>query len=553
MAGSWAPLTNQPGFNTGTMILLTDGRVMVQEEGTAHWHALTPDSTGSYVNGSWSALHDMSFWRRYYVSAVLRDGRVLVCGGEQTGDTGDTNKGEIYDPTTDVWTPMALPPWPNVGDAACCTLPDGRVLIGALLSGDCIIYDPVTNSWTPTGAQSGRTNEETWILLPDGTIVAPQCFPPFGSQKYIIATGVWQDEGALPVTIIDPVMSEIGPGMLLYNGKAIFFGSANSDGFGETVLYQPPSVATSQGTWTAGPHIPQVGGQTIVSNDCPATLLPNGKVLFTGANFAANAWGTPVLFFEYDPVANAIAQVPTPPNNATYPYPDPGSAGVYWSRMMLLPTGQVLFSASSPNVQCYEPDGGPVASWRPTITTIHPNGSGSFTVTGTQLNGLSQANIYGDDCYPATNYPLVRLTGSDGSVYYCRTSNFSTMAVGASGTQSATFSITGVPWGPYELEVVANGISSATRSFTIGLLKPLVLDIPLKAVVENIFKWSEGDRFKWIEQVIDPEIIRLRTSVRELRNEVGRLNSLISAKDLPRVGAQIAKQAHANEDRPATN
>jgi hypothetical protein len=37
MAGTWAPLANQPTFNTSTMILLTDGRVMVQEEGTAHW------------------------------------------------------------------------------------------------------------------------------------------------------------------------------------------------------------------------------------------------------------------------------------------------------------------------------------------------------------------------------------------------------------------------------------------------------------------------------------------------------------------------------------
>jgi len=32
MGGTWQPLVNQPGFNTSTMILLTDGRVMVQEE-----------------------------------------------------------------------------------------------------------------------------------------------------------------------------------------------------------------------------------------------------------------------------------------------------------------------------------------------------------------------------------------------------------------------------------------------------------------------------------------------------------------------------------------
>jgi hypothetical protein len=98
MPGTWKPLANQPTFNTSTMILLSDGRVMVQEEGTAHWHALTPAANRSYVDGQWSTLEDMSFWRRYYASSVLKDGRVFVCGGEQSGDVDDTNKGEIYDP-----------------------------------------------------------------------------------------------------------------------------------------------------------------------------------------------------------------------------------------------------------------------------------------------------------------------------------------------------------------------------------------------------------------------------------------------------------------------
>jgi Kelch motif protein len=139
MAGAWQALVNQPPFNTSTMILLTDGRVMVQEEATPHWHALTPDQTGSYLNGTWSTLADMSIWRRYYASGTLRDGRVIVVGGEQTGAGGDTNRGEIYDPAADTWTPIPSPPWPTVGDAACCILPDGRLLIGALTTPDCII------------------------------------------------------------------------------------------------------------------------------------------------------------------------------------------------------------------------------------------------------------------------------------------------------------------------------------------------------------------------------------------------------------------------------
>ena len=155
----------------------------MREEGTAHWHALTPDKKGSYINGTWSNLTDMGFWRRYYASGVLMDGRVFLCGGEQTGDVGDDNEGEIYDPVANSWTAITAPPWSQVGDAASCVLPDGRVMIGALLSGACIIYDPSTNSWSTTGSQPGRTNEQTWILLSDETILTVQCFSPFGEQS----------------------------------------------------------------------------------------------------------------------------------------------------------------------------------------------------------------------------------------------------------------------------------------------------------------------------------------------------------------------------------
>jgi hypothetical protein len=46
-----------------------------------------------------------------------------------------------------------------------------------------------------------------------------------------------------------------------------------------------------------------------------------------------------------------------------------------------------------------------------------------YRLRGRQLNGLSQANAYGDDAQMATNYLLVRLKriGSD-NVYFCRTS-----------------------------------------------------------------------------------------------------------------------------------
>ncbi len=556
MPGTWTSLVNQPAFNTSTMILLTDGRIMVQEEGTPNWHALKPDPTGSYIGGQWSTLKSMSFWRRYYSSGVMKDGRVFLCGGEQSGDANgangeDSNKGEIYDPVQDKWTPVATPSWTQVGDAASCVLPDGRIIVGALLSGDCIIYNPSSNSWAPTGRQSGRTNEQTWILLPDNTIVTPQCFPPYGSQKYVISSGVWQDEGPVPVTIVDPDVSEMGPGILLYNGTVIFFGAANSGGHGKTVLYNRPATPTGRGTWTAGPDIPVVGGQPMVCNDCPAALLPNGKVLFTAANYVQKAWGSPVLFFEYDPSTNTIAQAPTPSNNGKFPYPGPQNAGIYWSRLMLLPNGQVLFSASSNDIQVYQPDGGPQDAWRPTIKSVTPHGGSHpdyYLVQGTQLNGLSQANCYGDDCYPATNYPLAQLTNTaTHQVLYCRTHDFSTMAVATGSTlQSCRFTPGSLPPGTYDLRIVANGIAShpVSLGYHAKPTKPPA-QAPIGLDVEEVANAGA----EAASPADDWRLDEIRATLRSLENSVARINLIIQASALPPIGEGTATQAGVNQLR----
>jgi hypothetical protein len=51
----------------------------------------------------------MSFWRCYYASGMLRDGRIVLIGGEQSGARGDTNKGEIYDPVSNTCSPIPSP------------------------------------------------------------------------------------------------------------------------------------------------------------------------------------------------------------------------------------------------------------------------------------------------------------------------------------------------------------------------------------------------------------------------------------------------------------
>jgi hypothetical protein len=143
--------------DASTMLLLTDGTVMCQEQGGLRWKKLTPDNTGSYVNGTWSDLAPMHYTRRYYASAVLKDGRVFVSGGEYSNAGSETTKTEIYNPVTDTWTEIASSPgWSEVGDAACAVLPDGRVLLGSINSQNTATYDPVANHWT-AGPAKGST------------------------------------------------------------------------------------------------------------------------------------------------------------------------------------------------------------------------------------------------------------------------------------------------------------------------------------------------------------------------------------------------------------
>ena len=362
-----------------------------------------------------------------------------------------------------------------------------------------------------------------------------KCFAPYQTEKYIISSNSWKNEGSLPVTLVDPVMHEIGPAMLMYNGQVVFFGAANDGGHGKTALYAPPTSPAGTGTWMVGPDIPTVNNQTIVCNDCPASLLPNGKVLLTAANYLLNNWGSPILFFEYDPISNTISQAPVPPNNG---------AQLFWSRLMLLPTGQVLFSPSSNNIQCYTPDGGgPEEAWRPTISTIVRYGL-YYLLKGTQLNGLSQANIYGDDCYPATNYPLIRLRQTTtNNIYFARTYDFSTMGVATGHSlQSIRFTVSNIPYGHYDLCVIANGISSHSVSFhhkkpgTPSTLSEPRGELEYVAKSEEILPYVEEDL------VVDPEIIELKADMKRLQNSIRRLESLIKIEEPRREPKEITKE-----------
>jgi len=74
---------------------------MCQANSSQDWYKLTPDNTGSYVNGTWTQVASLQagYVPDDFASAVLADGRVVITGGEyNNGVFTLTNLGAVYDP-----------------------------------------------------------------------------------------------------------------------------------------------------------------------------------------------------------------------------------------------------------------------------------------------------------------------------------------------------------------------------------------------------------------------------------------------------------------------
>src|SRR5205823_5265967 len=108
-------------------------------------------------------------------------------------------------------------------------------------------------------------------------------------------------------------------------------------------------------------------------------------------------------FCEYDPVANSFSSIESP---------DGYIAETDSSRMLELPDGTVLYAHGSSQVYVYDPGGAPLVSAKPAIISLSTNSDGSYHLTGTLFNGISEGAAYGDDAQMDSNYPLVRLTDS---------------------------------------------------------------------------------------------------------------------------------------------
>jgi hypothetical protein len=473
-AQTWQPLNNQPSFNPGAMLLLTDGTVLMHSEpncltctGTDYssWYKLTPDSDGSYVNGTWTRVASLpsGYAPLYFGSVVLPDGRVVVEGGEYNCATGScnaawTNLGAIYDPLKNSWTSVNPPAgWTTIGDAQSAILPNGTYMQADCCSKKEALFNPANLTWTPTGTgKFDIHDEEGWTLLPNGKLLTVDAYvfqydaTGTNSEIFNPATGVWTSAGSTVAQLWDScgganaASYEVGPAVLRPDGT-VFATGANTCGPGHTAIYN-----SRTGTWKPGPDFPGAYGVA----DAPAALEPNGNVLVFSS--PSRFYPPAGEFFEWNGSALTLTSSPV----------SAAADASYVGHLLVLPTGQIMFTDFTTDVEVFTPAGTYNPSWAPTISSAPTSltRGKTYTVAGTQFNGFSQGAAYGDDVQDATNYPLVRLVNAaTGHVFYCRTHNHSTMAV-ATGTKkvSTSFDVpANAETGQSQLFVVANGIPSS--------------------------------------------------------------------------------------------
>ena len=483
-------LANQPPEPGQLALLLTDGSVMMQSINDAGvFYNLTPDSHGAYASGTWRRLASPPAGYAPYAGSqvVLADGRVLFVGGEYNQNqynlpfapSGLTNMSAVYNPVTDSWKMIAPPPGvAYIGDVASVVLPDGSYVFGDKLGRDMWRLDPITLTWTsvPSTGKADNFAEEGWTLLPDGDLFTIDVGDPPHAEHYDPIAAQWYSDGNTPATLTSPTGTpggltygpapaqvvggvsygpgptgtyfppgEVGPALLLPDGRVFATGAA-SGAVAHTAIYTPGATPADPGSFVAGPDF--AAGDD--AGDASAALLPSGHVLVAALSGR---------FYEYGGTTLSVTGALT----------DNGGNTAY--SVLPLPNGQVLVTGGV--TQLYSGSGTANPAWAPTITLAPATltrGS-TYTISGTQFNGLSQAAAVGDELNAATNYPLVRLTNkASGHVFYARTHDHSSMGVATGSTIVSTmFNVpASTETGASTLSVVANGIAAVPVSVTVN-------------------------------------------------------------------------------------
>ncbi len=271
--------------------------------------------------------------RAFHTTTLLPNGDLLVAGG--TNGPSILNTAEIFNPTTETFSPTAGT-MRDVRDLHTATLlPNGRVLIaggfttnasstGSINTSE--IYYPDTKVFIETTPMISSRSNHSAILLPSGNVFVAGGFGTGdvisdSAEVYISTKARWEPAAAMTACGARAIHATVQ----LKDGRIMLIGGINASGvLATSALYNP-----TLNTWdcTATPMTTALRSHT-------ATLLSNGSVLVAGGN---DGLGEVNASYIYDPVLNTWT------TTSTQPLLQPR----FNHTATVLPNGNVLISGGS--------------------------------------------------------------------------------------------------------------------------------------------------------------------------------------------------------------
>ena len=448
---------------------------------TPVWYQVTPDATGSYVNGTWTQLASMNVSRLFFGSDVLPSGNVFVVGGLYASDQAASTSAEIYNPGIEFSVDAGRQRSRCAGGQSTHRSPGKRQRDGEHLG-------PISgwgarrrnrNRYNPAIGQNKLEPGRQRNLHRPGQMPILGVKLPNGELLTYDGLTSSQDNQGLQVNFSRSVVDALAqsqvmapcpflrmPMRITGSDRSCCFPTDESSSAGK----QRPSLRFTTREPACGrkaPTMPSVlvnGVSTqLTMNASPGAVMPNGDLLLALAPAVnGNSYAGPTFLYDFNPATGVYTNV-TPPASSGFDT----SNHSFVDNMLVLPTGQVLVTNFEGTPFIYTPQGTPNSAWKPSIISFTNNGNGSYTLSGTQLNGRDEGASDGGDGQMAENYPLVRVTDTlTGAVYYATTSNWSSTGV-ATGSATETVSVvlpTALGNDPYSLVVIADGIASSAYS-----------------------------------------------------------------------------------------
>jgi hypothetical protein len=321
-------------------VLLPNGKVLIAGGVTGGFppQPLTSAELYDPSTRSFTSTGSMTVPRGSPGAVLLANGKVLILGGSQDLSA------EIYDPSTGTFSATGNMISAGAGSSQSVfdfrhptLLQDGRVLVQGV---NAQIYDPATGTFALTVAYSeANPLWSTSTSLQDGKVLLTGCVGPSScgggaTELFDPRTVTFNFTGAFDK------WDDVNTATLLMNGKVLFVGNAENDGFpADAELYDPAA-----GTFTS------IGPTTAPHEFAAAVRIADGRVLITGGQLPGGSGAASTDL--YDPATGKF----TSAGNMT--------VGRHEHTATLLPDGTVLITgghsswpASTSSAEIYTPTG----------------------------------------------------------------------------------------------------------------------------------------------------------------------------------------------------